>query len=279
VVSQSQTELVSFDRQSSQFVPFLDGLSAEMVEFSRDGKWVSYVTNPERELWRSQVDGSQKVQLSGDLQVLVAKWSPDGKQISFSTPFSQGGKFYLVSAEGGTPEALPAGDVPVAGHDWSADGKTIVLGTWPPEKAPFLRLLDVKTRQISTVPGSEGMTVPIWSPDGRYIAATEDSNQGRRAILEVSSRRWTDLPIRDSNFWAWSHDSKYIYFIKGPPQDSAVFRLAMSDRKIEQVLSMKGLRRAEGGAGRWLGLGPHDSPMVLRGLNSQQIYSIDWEAP
>src|SRR5207237_9617437 len=52
VVSQSQTELVSFDRQSSQFVPFLDGLSAEMVEFSRDGKWVSYVTNPERDLWR-----------------------------------------------------------------------------------------------------------------------------------------------------------------------------------------------------------------------------------
>jgi hypothetical protein len=42
---------------------------------------------------------------------------------------------------------------------------------------------------------------------------------------------------------------------------------------------MKGLRRAEGMVGRWFGLGPNDSPMVLRGLNSQQIYSIDWEAP
>jgi hypothetical protein len=105
------------------------------------------------------------------------------------------------------------------------------------------------------------------------------AESSRRAIFDVSSRRWTDLPIPTFSFWEWSHDSKYIYFDKGPLQDSAVFRLGISDRKIEQVLSMKGIRRTAGRFGRWFGLGPNDSPMVLRSLNSQQIYSIDWEAP
>jgi Tol biopolymer transport system component len=210
----------------------------------------------------------------------MGRWSPDGKQISFIT-LSPEKKFYLVSVDGGTPEAVPVGDVPVAGHAWSADGKAIVLGTWPTEKKVFLRILNMTTRQISPVPGSEGFVSPIWSPDGRYIAARSlgTAESSRRAIFDVSSRRWTDLPIPTFSFWEWSHDSKYIYFDKGPLQDSAVFRLGISDRKIEQVLSMKGIRRTAGRFGRWFGLGPNDSPMVLRSLNSQQIYSIDWEAP
>jgi len=79
---QNQAELIYFDKQSGQFMPFLDGLSADAVDVSRDGKWVSYVTYPEAELWRSKVDGTQKVQLSGSLNVAVGKWSPDGRRIS-----------------------------------------------------------------------------------------------------------------------------------------------------------------------------------------------------
>jgi hypothetical protein len=49
--------------------------------------------------------------------------------------------------------------------------RLMALGEWMGTKAPVLRLLDLKTRQISIVAGSEGLIYPIWSPDGRYIAA------------------------------------------------------------------------------------------------------------
>jgi len=29
----------------------------------------------------------------------------------------------------------------------------------------------------------------------------------------------------------------------------------------------------------WVGLGPDDTPMVLRNAGSQDIYALDWEAP
>jgi hypothetical protein len=39
-----------------------------------------------------------------------------------------------------------------------------------------IHILNLKTHQVSDVPGSEGLWTARWSPDGRYIAALmEDS--------------------------------------------------------------------------------------------------------
>ena len=62
---QPRTQLVRYDVSTKQFVPFLGSISANDVAFSRDGKWVCYVSVPENVLWRSRVDGSERLQLSG----------------------------------------------------------------------------------------------------------------------------------------------------------------------------------------------------------------------
>ncbi len=46
-------ELARYDVPTEHWVPFLSGISASDVDFSRDGKWVTYVTYPEGPLWRS----------------------------------------------------------------------------------------------------------------------------------------------------------------------------------------------------------------------------------
>ena len=51
---QTRGELVRYDAKSRQFLPFLAGISASEVDFSRDGQWVTYVTFPENTLWRSR---------------------------------------------------------------------------------------------------------------------------------------------------------------------------------------------------------------------------------
>jgi DNA-binding winged helix-turn-helix (wHTH) protein len=60
----SRGELVRYENRSSQFAPFLSGISAGELDFSRDGKWVTYVSYPERTLWRSRIDGSEGLQLT-----------------------------------------------------------------------------------------------------------------------------------------------------------------------------------------------------------------------
>ena len=46
------------------FVPFLSGIPADSVSFSKDGQRVAYVSFPEGALWTSKIDGSQRLQLS-----------------------------------------------------------------------------------------------------------------------------------------------------------------------------------------------------------------------
>src|SRR6266853_225869 len=276
---QAQAELTRYDAASGQFVPFLGGLPAEHVSFSRDGQWVAYVTYPDGEVWRSKVDGSQKLKLASGMRALVVDWSPDGKQISFVAR-QPTVALHVISVDGGTPESLPMGDSPTLAHSWSPDGTVMVLGEWIGTKAPVLRLLDLKTRQISIVPGSEGLIYPIWSPDGRYIAA--DAYGGPRNgawIYNVSTHEWKRLPLVEYGYWAWSHDSKYIYY-DGPSGDqTTAMRLRVADGKIEKVATLTCIRRATGAFGEWFGLAPGDAPLLLRNTGNQQIYALDWDAP
>src|SRR5438874_8167939 len=82
MTTQTRSELVRYDRGSDDFRPYLSGISAMAVNFSRDANWVTYVANPERTLWRSKVDGSERLQLTfTPMLTFMPRWSPDGRYI------------------------------------------------------------------------------------------------------------------------------------------------------------------------------------------------------
>src|SRR5205807_9594295 len=60
VGEQRRAELVRYESKSAQFTPYLSGISAEGVSFSRNGEWVAYIADPEGTLWRSRLDGTEK---------------------------------------------------------------------------------------------------------------------------------------------------------------------------------------------------------------------------
>jgi Tol biopolymer transport system component len=105
-------ELVRYDAKSKQFLPYLSGISAIQLGLSKDGRWVAYVSYPDGTLWRSKVDGTERLQLtSAPMAVLQPQWSPDGKQIAFGAVMP--GKrmhVYIVSADGGVPKEVTKGE-------------------------------------------------------------------------------------------------------------------------------------------------------------------------
>jgi serine/threonine protein kinase/Tol biopolymer transport system component len=279
VGSQPQGELSRFDSKTQQFVPYFSGQSVEGLDYSRDGESVAYVTFPEGCLWRSKADGTEPLQLTfPPLQAFLPRWSPDGKRITFAGKAP--GKpqdIYLIPAEGGQPEQVTKGDNNKGDASWSADGNQLLYGFMGPypSSGVALHLIDLRTSQESTIPGSEGLFSPRWSPDGRFMAALPLAGDSLR-LFEVATQKWVELARFPMGYPSWSRDSNYIYF-DTLGTEAAFYRVKVSDRKLEQLVSLKNIRR--GGTYQWTGITPDGSPLLLRDVGNEEIYALDWEAP
>jgi len=61
--------------------------------------------------------------------------------------------------------------------------------------------------------------------------------------------------------------------------NSPWFRIRIRDQRLEEIGTLTGVRRAWGIWGPWMGLTPEDSPLFLRDVGSQEIYSVDFREP
>ena len=284
VGAQPRCELVRFDGKSG-FAPYLGGTSIRDLTFSPDGKWIAYVTVPEHQLWKSKIDGSERRQLTFEsVTVGLPRWSPDGTQLVFmgQTP-KTGWRAYLIASDGsGLREMIPGAQ---AGYDpnWSPDGKSVVLTlneAGSPSSltdGPGIAIFDLQSGKLSPMPGAKQMFSPRWSPDLRYISAITADSQ-KLMLFDRVSQQWQELVSLPIGYPSWSHDGKSIYFDTTLTEDPALFRLRLSDRKLERLVSLNGMRRYWGDLGSWTGLTPDDSPLLIRDVSSQEIYAIDWQA-
>src|SRR5262249_7412054 len=191
--TQPRAELVRYDSRTKRFVPYLSWISVGDVDISRDGMWVTYVTLPENTLWRSKLDGTDRLQLTfPPTEALLPRWSPDGKQIVFAdVRAKKPGRIFLVPSVGGSVHEILAEDkLNKVDPTWWPDGNSIVFGRFPWDPRVAIYRVDLRNQEVSELPGSEGMTSPRVSPDGRYLVA--------------SSKDWTKLMLHNFRTKKWS---------------------------------------------------------------------------
>ena len=277
---QLHDELVRYDQKSGQFVPYLDGISAQDVSFSPDGKWVVYSTFPEGQLWRSRLDSSEKLQLtvSNSIQAIFGRWSPDGTQIAYvQNQSGEPNQLCVVGRDGGSPRVFYQAKT-IVRPSWLNDGAIAFTdASGLPEEAE-IKLLDLKTGKLASLAGSKGLVLPVVSPDGHYLAS--GTSDGRKLkVLDLRTQAWQEFAPESVGYTEWSADSRYLYFDSGSGKDPAVYRLRIADGKIERLLSLKGFRRVVMGNTSWLGLAPDSSPLLMRDTGTQEVYALDFEEP
>jgi Tol biopolymer transport system component len=278
----TRNQLLLLDSASGRSKSWVADLNARRIGLSPDLQFMAWTSANDGFLWRSRLDGSQRLQLtSPPIQALRLSWSPDGRFLAFD-----GGepgrlsKIYLVPASGGTPEMLLREERNETDPSWSADGKSIVFGRLPEylgedaeDKAIYT--VDVATRNMTMLPGSSGLFSPRWSPDGRYIAAMS-LNQRKLLFFDELSSGWSsvDVPMV-ARSPMWSRDSRFLYFRAG--KDANVYRVSIvgpGQRRPERVGGTDSLQPADSFS--LVGLSTDDSPLVLTKSSTADIYVFSW---
>jgi len=276
-----RAELVKYVPQTAELVPYLSGISAEGVETSRDGQWLAYTLFPEGTLWRSNITGTERVQLTfPPMRAFLPRWSPDGKQIAFmGTAGGDHWTTYVIPAPGGVARQMIPGNDETADATWTPDNKSIVFGPWKGGELRGIKVLDLSTNQISPLPGATEMWSPRTSPDGRYIAALSEQDS-KMMLFDTRTQRWEQLSADYSGYPSWSRDGKFLYFQDwnhGSGYPSRVVRTRISGRRLETVLDLKSLDRLSIGTFMsWSGLAPDDSVLLSRNNSTQEIYAVKW---
>ena len=151
-----------------------------------------------------------------------ASWSPDGREIAFTTDMTGRSNLWKVNSAGGWPIQLVQSDDRQYGATWSPDGKWIVYQ----QDFGGNELWDV-----FAIPSNGGEIVnltntpeireegPRWSPDGKMIALNTKAKAGTVydiTLLDWGTRKLRPLTHEDTKTrsWqsvAWSPDGKTLY--------------------------------------------------------------------
>jgi Tol biopolymer transport system component len=253
-------------------------VSRLIVQHSKDGQSVAYISYPDGILWRANRDGSDRVQLtSPPLQPQSVSWSPDGSQIAFMAPTPEGRQqAWIVPSTGGSPQRLlPEDSGQEAEPSWSLDGRKMIFATGlKGEKESYIRILDVASHQITTLPGSDGKFTPRWSPDGQFINASS-LDTSTLYVFDTKTQRWSALKTVLHAYALWSSDSRSIYFLRWAP-DLAILRIPATGGGAKLVASLKDFL-VTGTNGLWFGLDPTDAPLMLRDVSTTDVYALTLE--
>ena len=278
-------ELMRYDPKTQSFAPYLNGLSAEGMSFSRDGRRMAWVSYPEGVLWDAKIDGSDRHELTfAPMEAQLPRWSPDGATIAFAGRSPVGRwQIYTVPAAGGDAQQLVSDGASDVDPTWSADGKSLAFGPvatgLDPASTVPIHVVDLSTRRVTAIPGSAGLFSPRWSPDGRHLlAGTADFK--KLLVYDFTTQQWQDLATMQNGYPAWTHDGACVIFVNPFAKELPVYRTCLAGRKLEHVtdLTLAG-SLAQGHFGWWTGVAPDDSVLALRDISTEEIYALDVKWP
>ena len=170
--------------------------------WSADGRSVAFASNEggKARLWVMNADGSSPRPLaSGDMsESFDVTWAP-GARILYQQAGNQ--NFYVVDAQS-RQERLLIKDGSVgwnAGAEYSPDGKRIAV-SWNRQPIRGVWLIDPADSRETLVYGarrpSDTVPTPIgWSPDGRFILATDGKRAAYRGVTASFEETITEAKI------------------------------------------------------------------------------------
>lgn len=277
-------ELLHLDRNTKQWQPYLNGISADALTFSPDGSRVAYISYPERSLWSLDQKTGNRLQLvGGPGHCLMPQWSPDGSAIAYTWEVGGLWQLKLVTSNGSRVTTLTGAGLDAGQATWAPSGKQLALvyRHIPKDEPQRLGIFDLATRRLTDVPASQNWGFPQWSPDGKFLLARKPGPDAL-ALFSFADQRWRAIPTSDwVKYPRWSRDGRsFIYNTLGGKRPG-IYRMRLLDATAtrfgpaELMANLSGFVPT-GSYGDWSGLDPTGDPLLMRFVGGSAIYRLDW---
>jgi Tol biopolymer transport system component len=190
------------------------------------GKWMVFASTRNSEhpgLYLQRVDGTAVTQLTSDgADDAYPVFSPDGKQIAFSSTRTGQWQIYVIDVDGRNATQVTSGPSQSIHPSWSPDGSRLVYSSLSSRSGQWeLWTVDLNTSENRTI--GNGL-FPVWSPDRTHdrIAFQRARQRGSRWFslwtLELNNgeaRRVTEVAVSANAAIitpTWSPDGKRLAF-------------------------------------------------------------------
>jgi len=175
-------------------------------------------------------------------------WSPDGKEIVFTSNFTGRFNLWKVNASGGWPIQLSQSDNRQADAVWSPDGKWILYQS---------DIGGAETYDLFAIPSGGGKadnltktdeiseTAPRWSPDGKQLAISYKKKSA--PVTDMAVMDWSTRAVRNltneataDHLWSgplWGRDGKVLYAtrVNAGFTDASVYRIDAASGQKEEL--------------------------------------------
>jgi Tol biopolymer transport system component len=143
-----------------------------------------------------------------------------------------------------------------------------------PSAPRAIHVVELETGTITTLPGSEGLFSPRWSPDGQRVAAMPLDERSLR-VFDFGSARWEQVAPISVHNPVWARDGRSVYFQGKDEEYRPIYQVTLPDRRVLRLASATERAREC----LLVGLGPDGAPALRCSVGGVDLYALEWALP
>jgi len=156
---------------------------------------------------------------------LSPAWSPNGKDIAYSSSRTGDPEIWISDANGGASRRITSFRGPDVSPVFNPRTGSQIAWISGRTNLPQLYVMDIDGANVQRMTDGGYATSPSWSPNGQFLTFAWDRKYGPGApggqdiyVMEIATKRWIQLTHDGGrcDFPSWSPDGRHIVYANSP---------------------------------------------------------------